>query len=242
MRASEGSGRLRLHYLQHVSFEVPGTIASWAQERGHEVTGTRLYAGEPLPGVADLDWLVVMGGPMNVYEEDAYPWLSAEKALIDDAVAAGKVVLGVCLGAQLLADVLGGTVTRNAYPEIGWFPVTLTAAAAESPAFGRLPAEFTPLHWHGDTFSLPPGAVHLAESTACANQAFSYGERAFGLQFHLECTAEEVADLARESCAELVDGPWIQTAEQLLGEREALRRSGELMRSLLDGIAEATAE
>lgn len=232
---------MRLHYLQHVPFEVPGAVRAWAEARGWQVTGTHLYRGEPLPSAEEFDWLVVMGGPMNVYEEDVHPWLVPEKALIDDAVAARKVVVGVCLGAQLLADVLGGTVTRNEWPEIGWFPVTVTAAGAASPAFGRLPQEFTALHWHGDTFSLPPGAVHLAESAACVNQAFSYGDRAFGLQFHLECTTDELRDLVTACRSELVDGPWISSSEELMGRAGEPAASNGILSALLDGIAEATA-
>jgi GMP synthase-like glutamine amidotransferase len=233
---------MRLHYLQHVPFETPGVIAQWAAERGFTVAGTHPYAGDAMPDPEDFDWLVVMGGPMNIYEDAAYPWLPAEKALIDAAVTGGKVVLGVCLGAQFVADVLGGRVTRNDVPEIGWYPVTLTAPGWESPVFGRLPEEFNALHWHGDTFALPPGAVHAAESAACSNQAFQWGDRVFGLQFHLECTAEELGDLTCACGDELTDGAWIQTAEEILGREQDLERGQQLMRALLDGIAAATAE
>lgn len=232
---------MRMHCLQHVPYETPGVIAGWATDRGAGITRTRLFAGEDLPAADAFDWLVVMGGPMNVYEDEAYPWLVPEKALIDEAVAADKVVLGVCLGAQLLADVLGGRVTRNDTLEIGWYPVTLTAPAWESPAFRVLPQEFNALHWHGDTFELPPGAVHLAESAATANQAFSYGNRAFGLQFHLECYEEDLKALVEASGDELVEGPWIQPAEEILGRERDIVRAEQLMRALLDAIAETTA-
>jgi GMP synthase (glutamine-hydrolysing) len=232
---------VRVHYLQHVEYETPGSILEWAASRGFGVAGTRLHEGETLPSAEEFDWLVVMGGPMNVYEDEAHPWLPFEKALIDESVSRGKVVLGVCLGAQLIADVLGGRVTRNEAEEIGWFPVTLAAPGSESPVFGRLPEEFTALHWHGDTFGLPPGALHAAESAACVNQAFSWGDRVFGLQFHLECTAEGLRALVGENAAELVAGPWIQTAGDILGRSAELARSRELMRTLLDGIVEETA-
>jgi GMP synthase (glutamine-hydrolysing) len=232
---------VRVRWLQHVEFETLGTIEEWALRREHVVAATRLWAGDPLPEADSFDWLVVMGGPMNVYQEDTYAWLAPEKALIQAAVDAEKTVVGVCLGAQLVADVLGGSITRNEHTEIGWFPVTLTAAALESEAFGRLPAEFTALHWHGDTFSLPPGATHMAESAACVNQAFQWGSRTFGLQFHLECTREELEDLAREEGDDLVEGEWIQPAEELLGHEGDLRRSSELMFALLDGIQASAA-
>lgn len=216
-------------------------ILDWASDRGWTSSGSKLFAGEGLPDPGDIDWLVVMGGPMNVYEDEVHPWLPAEKRFIDRTLGDGAVVLGVCLGAQLLADVLGARVTRNEVPEIGWYPVTLTAEGQASPAFGRLPAEFTALHWHGDTFALPDGAVHLAESAACEGQAFAWGERVFGVQFHLECTPTGLADLVAEAGDELVPGPWIQTADEILGRPAVLDESGRLMRALLDGIADATA-
>ncbi len=135
---------------------------------------------------------------MNVYEEAEYPWLAAEKAFIAAAIGAGKPVLGICLGAQLIAAVLGGTVSKGPQPEIGWYPVELTPAGRELPLFAGFPDRFTALHWHGDTFSIPPGATHVASSAACANQAFAYdGGRVVGLQFHLEETRESLAQLDR---------------------------------------------
>ena len=121
---------MQLHYLQHVPFETIAGIGDWATSRGHTVSGTQLFAEEfTHPG--DFDFLVVMGGPMNIYEEAEYPWLAEEKAFIASAVEAGKLVLGVCLGAQLVADVLGGPVTPGPQPEIGWYPVELTEAGRE---------------------------------------------------------------------------------------------------------------
>jgi GMP synthase-like glutamine amidotransferase len=232
---------MRIHYLQHVPYETPGVIAEWASARGFELAGTGLGGGDDLPGTDAFDWLVVMGGPMSVHDEDTCPWLPAEKRLIAAAMAGGKVVLGVCLGAQLVAEAAGGTVTRNATPEIGWYPVTLTAPAWGSPVFRALPEEFTALHWHGDTFSLPHGAVHMAESAACRDQAFAIGSRVFGLQFHLECTERGLAALVEAASDDLDEGgPWVQPAEEILGRREERQRAAELMVTLLDGIAAAT--
>ena len=131
---------LRIHYLQHVPFEGPGYIESWAMVRGHRLTSTRLYAGQRLPAAEELDWLVILGGPMNVYEENRYPWLAREKRFIGEALHGGKVVIGICLGAQLLASVLGAKVTRNPCVEIGWYPVEKAAKASQSisPAFFRI--------------------------------------------------------------------------------------------------------
>jgi GMP synthase-like glutamine amidotransferase len=125
--------------------------------------------------VDGFDWLIVMGGPMNVYQYRDYPWLRAERRVIRDAVSANKRVLGVCLGAQLIADALGGKVFQNDHKEIGWFPVSAVPEGADSPFV--FPHETTVFHWHGDTVSLPPGGVWLARSPGCEHQAFSVGSR-----------------------------------------------------------------
>jgi GMP synthase-like glutamine amidotransferase len=212
---------MKLHYIQHVPFEGPANIESWAREQNWEISSTHLYRGEKPPAADQVDWLVVMGGPMNVYEENQYPWLAAEKEFIREAIAKGKTVLGICLGAQLIADVLGGKVVRNEYKEIGWFPVTCLPEGLSSIPFHGLPNEFTALHWHGDTFSLPPGATMLAESEACPAQAFSFDSgRVLALQFHLESSVESVRSLIENCSDELVDGKYIQTAGDILKLQE----------------------
>jgi len=197
---------VRIHYLQHVEYEPVAAIGEWAAERGHSVSGTHLYR-EQLTQPDDFDMLVIMGGPMNIYDEADHPWLADEKRFVAQVVAEGKLVLGVCLGAQLLADVLGGPVTRGREPEIGWYPIELTPEARAVPAFAALPERFTPLHWHGDTFAVPPEAVRLARSETCENQAFAVdGGRVLGLQFHLEATRESWAALT-EACADELKQP-----------------------------------
>ncbi|MFN2165238.1 MAG: type 1 glutamine amidotransferase, partial [Anaerolineae bacterium] len=166
---------MTVHYLQHVPFEGLGAIADWCFARKHDISVTRLFK-EAVPARFEGDLLVVLGGPMNIYEDERYPWLAAEKRFLDQAISAGARILGICLGAQLVADVLGGTVSRNPQREIGWFPVELQPEAGSVPGFDRLPPRFTALHWHGDTFSIPPGAVRLAGSRACENQAFGWDE------------------------------------------------------------------
>ncbi|CAM2963224.1 type 1 glutamine amidotransferase [Rariglobus hedericola] len=207
---------MKIHWFQHVPFEGLGAIEGWLTARGHTLTCTRFYAGESAPATVDgFDWLIVMGGPMNIYQYRDHPWLRAEKRVIRDAVAAGKRVLGICLGAQLIADALGGKVYQNAQKEIGWFPVMAVPEGNLSPfAF----PETTPvLHWHGDTFSLPPGGVWLARSEGCENQAFAIGTRVLGLQFHLEMTPVEVARIVVECADELVPARYIQSAEIITG-------------------------
>jgi GMP synthase-like glutamine amidotransferase len=186
--------------------------------------------------VDDFDWLVVMGGPMNIYEHDRYPWLIGEKFLIRDACVRKKQVLGICLGSQLLADVLGGAVSESPEPEIGWFDVSLSDEASKSRLFADFPRTFAAFHWHGDTFSIPPGATPLMSSQACARQAFSWGEgRALGLQFHLEVELED----ARRWLATDAPGPrrYVQGAAEILREPARFAENTRLMHALLERMA-----
>ena len=231
---------MRLHVLQHVSFEGPAAIAAWARARGYELGGTPLFEGAALPRLGSFDALVVMGGPMSANDTAKLPWLAPEKRLIADAIAARTPVLGVCLGAQLIADAAGGRVYPNPVPEIGWFPVRLTPAAAHHPLFRDLPAEFVPLHWHGETFDLPTGAVRLAESARCANQAFAIGSSVLGLQFHLEATAQSVAELVAHCRHELVAAPSVQREAEIVAGAASAPRLHALLFPLLDRWAGAT--
>ncbi len=208
---------MRVRALQHVPHEGPAAIAAWADERGHSLQVTRLDRGEPLPAVADFDLLVVMGGPMSVNDEALHPWLVEEKRLIGETIQADRRLLGICLGAQMIAAALGKRVYAAPAPEIGWMAVRVTAEAARSRTFAAMPATITPLHWHGETFDLPEGATRLAETDLCPNQAFEIefeggpargGALALALQFHLEATDKSVqAMLAAESpCATGTEG------------------------------------
>jgi GMP synthase-like glutamine amidotransferase len=227
---------MRVHWLQHADHEGLGCIEPWLRERGHRVSGTRLQRGDDLPGVDDFDWLVVMGGPMNIYEHDRHPWLLGEKFLIRDACVKKKLVLGICLGSQLLADVLGGQVTENREPEIGWFDVALNAEARKSPLLVDFPDTFAAFHWHGDTFALPKGATPLMSSAACPRQAFSACEgRALGLQFHLEVELDD----ARRWLATGAPEPrrYVQDATEILRDPARFTENRRLMRALLERFA-----
>jgi GMP synthase-like glutamine amidotransferase len=230
---------MRLHYLQHVPFEDAANIAAWAAERGHSVTRTRLFADEPLPAQSDFDFLAIMGGLMNIYEEKKYPWLAKEKAFIANSISAGKKVFGVCLGAQLIADVLGGKVTKNPFKEIGWFPVKLTEANRRSRVFSSLPIEFTAFHWHGDTFAIPPQTAHLATSQACRNQAFQYGHRVAGIQFHLDFSLESIFRLIQNCGNELIDAPHVQPKHRL-ADNDWVKNTRKLLYRLLDSFVAAS--
>ena len=190
---------MNIHYLQHVPYEDPGGISDWARARGHTLTGTHAYK-EPLPASLDaVDWLLVMGGPMDIYNEREHPWLGEEKRFIKAAIDADRRVLGICLGAQLIAHCLGAKVELDACREIGWYPVDLTSAGKETGVFAGLPASINAFHWHSDMFDIPTGAVRIAQSRACPNQAYVYKQRVVGLQFHLETTPRG-AELLIEHC------------------------------------------
>ncbi len=227
---------MKIHVLQHVPFEDEAEIGRWAKSKGHALSKTHLYDGESFPSVEDFDFLVVMGGPMNIYEETKYSWLIGEKRFIEKAVGAGKKVLGVCLGAQLIADVLGAKIYKNGVKEIGWFPVELRPEAKESSLFSGCPEGFTPFHWHGDAFDLPPGAVHIAKSEGGVNQAFEYDRRVVGLQFHLESTQESVGRLIEHCGDEIVEGEFIQTGQEMLAERVGMEEAGSVLTILLDNF------
>lgn len=227
---------MNIHYLQHVAFEGIGSIEPWAERNGHPLSATRLYLHEELPPVEDIDLLIVMGGPMNIYEEKTYPWLVQEKRFLDKVIAGGKSIVGICLGAQLLADVLGARVFANAHKEIGWFPVEATATARSGNIFSGFPDSLEAFHWHGDTFDIPQGARHVARSAACENQAFIYDERIIGLQFHIETTLAGVELLIANCGDEIVPGPYVQEPQAMIADPNRFAAINATMHQLLDRI------
>lgn len=227
---------MHIHVLEHVSFEGPGSIADWARQRGHVLATTRLFDAAPLPQPGSIDGLIVMGGPMSVGDEERFPWLAVEKKFLADFIDRGKPVLGICLGSQLLAEVLGAPVYPNRFREIGWFPVWLTDEALKSPFFAGCPRRLSVFHWHGDTFDLPRGARLLASSEACRNQAFLYGDDILGLQFHLEVTPRSIDLLAQSGASELTGGKYVQQASQLPGQPSEIEAVNAVMANLLDRL------
>jgi len=203
---------MKVHVLQHVSYEDIGSMATWLENFRADVGYTRFFNNPALPSLKDLDLVIIMGGPMSVNDESTLPWLRAEKKFIRDAVESGVSVLGVCLGAQVIASALGARVYRNAHKEIGWFTIEAIPGATNTFNF---PEKCMVFHWHGETFDLPPGAVHLAKSAICENQAFQVGHNVIGLQFHLEATPESVGAILDNCGDELAPGPYIQTESEL---------------------------
>jgi GMP synthase-like glutamine amidotransferase len=229
--------QLRIHCFQHIPFENLGYIAAWAQERGHHLSYTRFFERFELPDVAETDWLVILGGAMGCEDEDKFPWLAQEKAFIREAIAAGKTVLGICLGAQLLANCLGANVYPHTHQEIGFREITFTETAKQDALFEGIPEQMTIFQWHGDTFDLPPQATLLATSAVCENQAFRLG-KSIGLQFHWEATPVIIQDMVRHDGHELVEAPFIDSAEKILVNLPLAGQHTELFYQFLDRLAQ----
>jgi GMP synthase-like glutamine amidotransferase len=204
---------MKVRVLQHVSFEDIGSMGPWLKTQGAEINYTRLYSRQDLPDASGENLIIVMGGPMSVNDETEYPWLRPEKQFIFNAIQRGIPVLGVCLGAQLIASALGCRVYRNMVKEIGWLTIESTNSAV---AAFQFPQKCTVFHWHGETFDLPSGAVHLARSEGCENQAFQYKQNVIGLQFHLETTPDSLRAIVDNCSYELVPAQYIQSKSQLL--------------------------
>ncbi len=227
---------MNIHYLQHVPFEGLGSIEAWLKTGNHRLTDTRLYQNDPLPEMADFDWLIVMGGPMGVDDEDQYPWLKQEKQFIQQAIGSGKIVLGICLGAQLIAAALGAKVYKNKNPEIGWFNIDRHSEAEGTILSAVLPPQMEVFHWHGDTFDIPAGAQSLAFSVACQNQGFIFDNRVVGLQFHLETTPEIAQELV-SNCRDELDGSrYVQSEGEILADPEKFFRINQIMADILNSL------
>jgi GMP synthase-like glutamine amidotransferase len=193
---TEREAPVRALVLQHIACEPPGVYAEVMQERGWRTMTCEVDEVGEVPALRTFDAIVAMGGPMSVNDEVELPWLTAEKGLIAAAVADGVPYFGTCLGVQLLASSLGAKVYAGARPEVGILPVELTDEGRVDPVLGDLDGELLTLQWHGDTFDLPVGAVRLASSSAYQNQAFRYGSSAYGVQFHVEVSAEMAEEWA----------------------------------------------
>jgi GMP synthase-like glutamine amidotransferase len=203
---------MKVHVLQHVRFEDLGSISRWLEDQAAEISRTRFFEADQLPPLEFLDMIIVLGGPMSANDEDRFPWLRQEKQFIRDAIIRGVPVLGICLGAQLIAAAQRARVFQNPVKEIGWFPVKAVSTAE---GYLNLPKEFLAFHWHGETFDLPAGAVRLAKSDACENQAFQIRRKVIGLQFHLETTLESASALIENCLDDIVTGPYVQSKSEL---------------------------
>ncbi len=230
---------LRIHYLQHVPFEKPGYIETWAKSKNHQLSATRLYLDEEFPSLLDIDWLIILGGPMSINEEEKYPWLKAEKEFIKSAIKLNKAVLGICLGSQLIANVLGANVYPNEKKEIGWFPVNLSIYGKIHQSFKDFPQTTHVFHWHGDTYDIPPYSIHLFCSEACINQGFIYKKNVIGLQFHLEITPETLLGMLDNCKDELVPGEFVQKEGDIVQQIDLFKNTNKYLAIILNNLEKA---
>lgn len=223
---------MRMHYIQHVPFETPGNIELYFKEKQHQVTGTHLYNGCSLPTLEAFDCLLVMGGPMNVEDVMRYPWLVEEKQLIHASIKAGKKLIGICLGAQLIAEAFGGKVYPGPYKEIGWLPIQKPKKLEAS---GTSIDSLMAFHWHGDTFDLPVEAELLYVSATGIKQVYTIGHNVLGLQCHFEMTDQGVKALVANAQSDLAEeGPYIQSGEEILAMKDYFAHNKTFLYELLD--------
>ena len=230
---------MRIHLLEHDPFDMSRTnMTRWAKKKGHSLTQTYVCNGEKLPSIDAFDWLMVMGGSPSPWEEEQNPWLPGEKAFIAQVLASGKMIFGICFGAQLLAEALGGKLFPNIHKEIGWYDVSVTPKGQNSFLFKDIPNRFITFHWHSDHFSLPPGCVKLAESEATTNQAYLCKTHpVVGVQFHPEYTREMVKYFAREKSREWQIDRFVAGKEAVLEQTDKLSSDTYgLMAKLLDNM------
>lgn len=227
---------MNIHCFQHVAFEKLGCIESWIVENNHTLTTTRFFEKHTLPDVSSIDFLIVMGGPMGIYDYEEHKWLDSEKEFIRGAISAGKIVLGICLGAQLIADVLGAKVFSNGNKEIGWLPVRF-GLEFQKYATVKLNTDLNVFHWHGDTFGIPDGGMLHSSSLVCSNQLFTVNEKVMAIQFHLEVTPESVKTIVANCGNELNEaGDFIQSENKILDTTTYFKQSNRIMFDILDTL------
>ncbi len=218
----------------HVPFEGPGVMADWIRKKGHRLDYTRFYENESLPEAVEVDLLIIMGGPMNVFDFHIHPWMQEEIEWVGEYIRSGKPALGICLGAQILAAALGEEVYPGPAKEIGWHNLQFLPSLGEFRIFKDLPGTRKVFHWHGDTFNIPEGAVRIARSHLFPNQGFIYDRRVVALQFHLEVTPGSVSEMVEHCGDELVEGPHIQTAKEILAETDYFEYNQQVLYKFLD--------
>jgi GMP synthase-like glutamine amidotransferase len=226
------------HCLQHLPDEGPGYAAAWLVTHGHTLNFTRLFEPAPVfPTLGEFDGLLILGGAMSVHDEAAFPWLREEKAFLQSALQAGKITLAICLGAQLVAQALGSEVQPNSESEIGYWTVRFSAKALAHPLLRGWPEKASVLHWHFDTFSVPPGALRVGMSAGCATQGFVWGDGVIGLQFHPEMTEEMVEQLiAFEGHETAEEQEFVQTAAQIRSKLKSGWKGRKLLETLLENM------
>lgn len=238
MNTVYGMKNLKIHLFQHAAFEGLGSIEEWISTDRHSLTTTKFHENIWFPELNSIDWLIIMGGPMSVHDEEQYSWLRDEKQYMRHAIEAGKTVLGICLGSQLISEALGARVYKNREKEIGWFNVELSSSARKCKLVHDIADAFCVFHWHGDTFDLPEDAIHLFSSKATLNQGYIYKERVVALQFHLETTLKSLQQILDFCRNDLTKGRYVQTEEEILNNIEIYKANRITLFNLLDRLAE----
>ena len=228
--------RTVVHCIQHSERVQPLSVAAWAADRGVDLHVVRIDEGVALPPIDEVEHLVVLGGGMNTDQATDHPWIVPEREWLRQVVAADRTeVFGICLGSQLLAEALGGSVGRSDVREIGWQVIELTEHGFDDRVFGALPGAFEAMQWHGDAWTLPPGARLLATSAGCPTQAFGFGDRVRAVQFHPEFTHARTTELAATTTDDLTPQGFVQEPSEFLADPlrfDSLRR---ICDTLLDG-------
>lgn len=226
--------KINIACFMHVPFEGPGAILDWAKKNKHNIRYTRFYEGEELPDASAVDMLIIMGGTMNVFDFHIHPWMEEEIAWVKTFIELKRPVLGICLGAQIIAAALGEEVYPGPHMEIGWYNLQFFPSLGDYKIFNDLPVTRKVFHWHGDTFNIPEDATRIAASRAFPNQGFIYRNRVMALQFHLEVTPESVKELVDNCRDELVEGPCIQSEKEILSEQKHFQSNQEVLFQFLD--------
>ncbi len=224
-----------IHIFQHVSFEPPGLIEDWIRQRGHFLGLTRFYEQYEFPDIEQIDWLIVLGGSMSANDDSLFGWMREEKNFIQAFIQTGKPVIGICLGAQVLAQLIGGRVYSGDEREIGWFPVHLTKSSGS--IFDGMAQSFTPFHSHSDTFELPAGVESLAYSAAYPNQAFIFEKHIIGLQFHLEADTAWIQKFFDVNKETIRPDRYVQDLKTILSQNEFIRLNRQNLFILFDNIS-----
>ncbi len=226
----------RIHCIQHEPFETPGCIIDWVKAHAFSISYTHVYNNDNFPELNTFDLLLIMGGSMSVYDEDQIKWIAQEKIFISESIIAGKYVVGICLGSQLIASALGAKVYVNRFKEIGFMPIYLSSATRRMKMFKGFSNKIDAFHWHGDTFDLPTDATHLAYSHGCHNQAFIYNNKVLALQCHLEVTTDIMNSLIDEFGSELVSSPYVQSADEMRKHLSLIPQMNRQLWDMLDSL------
>jgi GMP synthase-like glutamine amidotransferase len=227
---------MHIHYFQHNHFEDLGYIGDWAKGNNITTSVTRFDLKPELLSIEDFDWLVVMGGAMGVHDSNQFPWIHAEIDFIKLVIHSGKIVIGICLGSQMIASALGARVYKNTEPEMGFWPIKFSPEAQKDNVFKHFPADLNVMHFHFDTFELPENAILMAKSTVTSVQAFRYGNNVFALQFHSELTESNIPIFIEELTPEIIPGRLVQQPSEILQNISFCRHNNKIFAKMLDEI------